>query len=111
MPCSDNRDALADYEDILQEISSLCINNDTQHIIIGGDWNADFDRNDGRTKLFKDFISRENLFNPLFLNLSNVPYTYSGPMIDGRPPTTSTIDHFLLSPNLAREVVNYEAIE
>ena len=66
-------------------------------------------RNDGRTELFKDSISSENLFNPLCLELSNVPYTYSGPMIDGRLPNTSTIDHFLISPNLAREVVSYEA--
>ena len=111
MPCSDNKDALAEYEGILQEISYLCINNDTQHIIIGGDWNADLNRNDGRTKLFKDFISSENLFNPLCLELSNVPFTYSGPMIDGRLPNISTIDHFLISPNLAREVVSYEATD
>ena len=109
MPSSDNRDALDEYEGILQEISNLCINNATQHMIIGGDWNADLSRNDGRTKLFKEFISRENLFNPLCLELSNVPYTFSGPMIDGRLPNTSIIDHFLISPNLAREIVTYEA--
>ena len=109
MPSSDNRDALDEYEGILQEISNLCINNATQHMIIGGDWNADLSRNDGRTKLFKEFISRENLFNPLCLELSNVPFTFSGPMIDGRLPNTSIIDHFLISPNLAREIVTYEA--
>ena len=30
-------------------------------------------------------------------------------MIDGRLPNTSTIDHFLVSPNLANEVISYEA--
>ena len=47
MPSTDNRDALDEYANILQEISSLCMKNIDQHIIIGGDWNADLDRNDG----------------------------------------------------------------
>ena len=108
MPCSDNTDSLEEYTDILQEISRLCINNSTQHIIIGGDWNADLSRNDGRTKLFKEFIAQENLFNPLDMGLSNVPFTFSGPMINGVPPNTSTIDHFLVTPNFASQIVNYK---
>ena len=58
MPCSDNRVALVEYASILREINNLGINHTTQHIIIGGDWNADPNRNDGRTKLFKEFISQ-----------------------------------------------------
>ena len=65
MPCSDNRDKLEEYSDILEEISILCFNSTTQHIIIGGDWNADISRQDGRTKLFKEFTSQENLYNLL----------------------------------------------
>ena len=109
MPCSDNRVALDEYASILQEINNLCINHTTQHIIIGGDWNADPNRNDGRTKLFKEFISQENLFNPLSLELSNVEYTFTSKRIGGGPPITSTIDHFLITPNLADKVVIYEA--
>ena len=109
MPCSDNRVALDEYASILQEINNLCINHTTQHIIIGGDWNADPNRNDGRTKLFKEFISQENLFNPLSLELSNVEYTFSSKRIGGGPLITSTIDHFLITPNLADKVVIYEA--
>ena len=109
MPCSDNRVALDEYASILQEINNLCINHTTQHIIIGGDWNADPNRSDGRTKLFKEFISQENLFNPLSLELSNVEYTFSSRRIGGGPLITSTIDHFLITPNLADKVVIYEA--
>ena len=109
MPCSDNRDALDEYASILQEINNLCINHATQHIIIGGDWNADPNRSDGRTKLFKDFISQKNLFNPLSLEISNVSYTFSTKRLGGGPPITSTIDHFLITPNLADKVVLYEA--
>ena len=45
-------------------------------IIIGGDWNSDPSRNDGRTKLFKKFIMRENLCNALDFDISDVSYTY-----------------------------------
>ena len=107
MPCSDNRDALDEYASILQEISTLCIQIATPHIIIGGDWNADLSRNDGRTKLFREFISQENLFNPLNLNIANVPYTFSCAKSDDTI-AYSTIDHFLISPGLANTVDHYE---
>ena len=109
MPSSDNREALDEYIDILQEISDLCIKTATQHIILGGDWNADLNRNDGRTKLFKDFMSQENLFNPLELEIANVQYTFSRPREGGGHPITSTIDHFLISQNLIKAVNCYEA--
>ena len=74
MPSSDKTDDLNMYSSILQEISSICIKSLTPLIIIGGDWNSDPSRNDGRTKLFKEFILREKLCNALDLDISNVPY-------------------------------------
>ena len=65
MPSSDNRDDLDEYSNILDEINILCIKIATPHIIIGGDWNADLSRNYGRSKLFKDFITQENVYNPI----------------------------------------------
>ena len=62
MPNTDNNDDLEIYSNILHEISSICIRNIAPMIIIGGDWNADPRRNDGRTRLFNDFIRQENLF-------------------------------------------------
>ena len=53
MPSTDNRATLKEYTKILQEISGICIKSPTQHIILGGDWNADLSRNYGRTKLLK----------------------------------------------------------
>ena len=76
MPSSDSKEKLDEYEDILKEISSLCLKSPTQYIILGGDWNADISRNDGRTKLFKEFIAQENLYNVLESDIANVPYTY-----------------------------------
>ena len=108
MPSTDNRATLKEYAKILQEISGICIKSPTQHIILGGDWNADLSRNDGRTKLFKNFITKEKLFSPLELSIANVPYTFTCQRSDGKY-STSTIDHFLMSPNLKRAVTCYEA--
>ena len=108
MPSSDKMEALEEYTSILQEVSSICIQSSTQHLILGGDWNADIARNDQRTKLFKDFILHENLINVLELNISNVPYTYENFRVN--PATFSTIDHFLISPNLGKIVTKYETI-
>ena len=49
MPCSDDIDAIEKYRSILEEISSICFNSNTQHLILAGDWNADPNRNDVRT--------------------------------------------------------------
>ena len=110
MPSSDNKDKLEEYADILHEISSICITSGTQYIIVGGDWNADPIRQDGRTKLFRDFLSQENLHNALELDIANVPYTYFRPNGPGDLPSTSTIDHFILSPNLINSVIQYETV-
>ena len=108
MPCSDNRDKLDEYSDILEEVSILCLNSTTQYIIIGGDFNADPIRQDGRTKIFKEFISQENLFNVLNLDIANVPYTFYKENGPDMAPSTSTIDHFIITPNIKNSVVQYE---
>ena len=110
MPSSDNKDKLEEYADILHEISSTCLTSATQYIILGGDWNADPIRQDGRTKLFREFLSQENLHNALELDIANVPYTYFRPNGPGDLPSTSTIDHFILSPNLINSVIQYETV-
>ena len=107
MPSSDKPDDLNTYANILQEISSICIKSLTPMIIIGGDWNSDPSRKDGRTKLFKEFIIRENLCNALDLDISNVPYTYETNNKNGEK-MTSTIDHFLISPALKDLVSEYK---
>ena len=107
MPCDDDTDTLEEYSNILREISSICIKSLTPMIIIGGDWNADPIRNDGRTKLFKEFIMHERLSNALELDIADVPYTYNanrnGNII------TSTLDHFLISPAMKDLVSEYRA--
>ena len=108
MPCSDNIDAIEKYRSILEEISAICFRSSTQHLILAGDWNADPSRNDMRTTCFKDFISHEKLINALDKDISNVPYTYWNQRVS--PPSTSTVDHFLLSPNLVNSMVKCETV-
>ena len=108
MPSSDKWDALDEYTSILQEVSNICIKNSTQHLILGGDWNADNNRNDLRSRLFKEFISNENLINCLELDISNIPYTYENSRVT--PSTFSTIDHFLISPNMSNVVDRFDTI-
>ena len=108
MPSSDKLEALDEYTCILQEVSNICIQSPTQHLILGGDWNANVNRLDSRSKLFKEFISGESLINALTLSIANVPYTYENTRVS--PSTFSTIDHFLISPNLSNAVIGYDTI-
>ena len=107
MPCSDKRDALDEYSSILLEISSICLLNTADFIIMGGDWNADPSRNDGRTKLFKDFIRNENLFNAYDTDIADVPYTFNCRNNITKRTSYSTLDHFLISPSLKGSVNKY----
>ena len=76
MPSSEKMEALEEYTTILQEVSNICMQSATQHIILGGDWNADITRNDAQIRLFNEFISNENLINSLELGIANIPYTF-----------------------------------
>ena len=105
MPSSDKIEDLDEYSDILAEISGICMQNTTDFIIMGGDWNADPIRNDGRTKLFKEFIKNENLFNAHDLEIADVPYTFVCSKQDSK--SYSTLDHFLISPSLKCSVSEY----
>ena len=107
MPSSDNTAALNMYDTILQEISIICNKYPTHSLILGGDWNADPSRNDGRTQLFKRFILQEDLCNSLYLDCANVSHTYKCTRND----TESTLDHFLLSPNMTNFVTSYESLD
>ena len=108
MPCTNNIDALEEYENILREISSICIKSLTSMILIGGDWNAEPGRNDGRTKLFNEFIRQENLSNVLDMDIADVPYTFTSVNKNGNV-VTSTLDHFLISSNMKGLVKEYRA--
>ena len=110
MPCSNDRDSLVEYSEILLEISGICLVNNTDFIVMGGDWNADLSRNDGRTKLFKEFIKNENLFNALDSEAADVEYTwFSKNEFGNRVGSVSTSDHFIVSPSLKNPIREYKS--
>ena len=43
------------FVEILHEIISICLMNESFHIILGGDFNCEFDKGDARSKLLKEF--------------------------------------------------------
>ena len=48
------------------------------------------------------------MINSLELEIANVPYTFENTRVN--PVTFSTLDHFLISPNLVNVVLNYDTI-
>ena len=111
MPSSNDRDSLDEYSQILLEISSVCKYNTTDFIIMGGDWNADPSRTDGKTFLFKEFLKNENLYNALETDIADVPYTYMcKDQIGNRVGSTSKIDHFIISPSLKSSIREYKTL-
>ena len=71
MPC-DNSDvnSITDYENVLSEISSLCLHHNAEHICIVGDMNTDISRSHSRhTRLLLQFVENDQLY--LALNFSD----------------------------------------
>ena len=63
MPCENNYvDSITEYETVLSEISSLCLQHNTEHICIVRDMNADISMSHSRhTRLLLQFEENEQL--------------------------------------------------
>ena len=112
MPCSNEKESLEEYSKILLEVSSICLLNMVDFIIIGGDWNADPGRKDGKTTLFNEFLKNENLYNALDAENADIPYTFmSNDKIGNRVGSKSKIDHFIISPSLKNAISEYTILD
>ena len=76
------------------------------YFLIGGDLNTDLARINIQTNTLKTFIAEENLFICDTFIDSDIPYTYSSKSNGA----TSTIDHFIITPNLSDSVINYKSL-
>ena len=94
---------LVEFIDVLNEIHSVCLNSECQYFVIGGDLNCDIFRNNPQTQALNTFIEEENLRLCLNHGKANVPYTFNSGDI------FSTLDHFIVTPNLEHSVVKYES--
>ena len=100
-----NRDEVSD---ILNEISGIIGSYSSCQIIIGGDFNFDFNRDQSSQlfNIFIDFIIRENLLtNFETFNSSNFSFTY-----ESSNNIRSNIDHFIFSDCILDNVDNFKII-
>ena len=92
-----------DYTDVLDEIEMLVMSSEVDNIIIAGDFNADINRNNAQSKALTSFCTNENLFMCINNNNNSVPFTYTSNF-----GCKSTIDHFIITPNLKDYINRYE---
>ena len=102
MPCDDNKLSgnVVEFKDTLNDICILCNSTDATHLVIMGDFNTDFGRNNVQTKTLSNFINSNDFYCCSNAFKVNVPFTYRS-KINGN---TSLIDHCIMSENLTDEV-------
>ena len=96
---------IAEYKEVLDEISVILLNSDTQVFILGGDWNSDISRNNVQANTFLSFIEEESLSLCLNFDDARVPYTFHN------TNSNSIIDHFLVTKNLTQYITRYETLD
>ena len=84
----------SDLLDLLREVEVMLANNEFTDVVWAGDLNWDMSRNSQFSVIMKDFVSRLGV-EPLWSQHS-VDFTH----LHTDNKSTSTIDHFLLSPRL-----------
>ena len=93
------------YNEVLHEISHACTDHNVDQIIIGGDFNTDFNRQASlHTKSLTAYMDDDFLKNGYVHILSNVNHTCCSKINNER----SCLDHFLLSDNLFNIICQYE---
>ena len=105
MPCDDNtNDSASQYLDVLSEITAILNIYDDFYVIIGGDFNTDYSRNNFNSRTLKDYLISESLLDAGdVLNDSNYTYeSYNG--------VKSIIDHFILTENCIANVIDYDVL-
>ena len=95
---------LAEYNEVLNEVSEIMISSDTQYGIFGGDWNTDISRFNNQTKTFLSFIREERLSLGLEYQHSDIPFTFNS------GESVSTLDHFLVTENLFSSINLYKSL-
>ena len=107
MPTIDSSvDNLNEYSDVLGELSSLIQTFNDSKILIGGDFNIDFER-DVRTRFYgvlSDFLVEESLMT----HDESVPLTSPYFTFQSYNGSTLSIDHFIYCENLYENVFDFE---
>ena len=77
MSCDNNDvDSITDDENVISEISSLCLHHNAEYICIVGDMNTDISRSHSRhTRLLLQFLENEQFYLALNFSDKNVKYS------------------------------------
>ena len=95
-----------EYTEVLNEICNICIESEVNQIVIGGDFNTDFSRNNPQSKALNEFCNIENFSKCLNLKDADIPYTFCSKQCN----TYSTIDHFFVTNNLENSCISYQTV-
>ena len=91
------------YGDILAEISQLSNTHSDANVLVMGDWNTDFKRNNRYNDLLNTFLLSDDLKAAYHVNDSPIEFTYISP--DGL--SRSYIDHLLLDNEMFNHLSEY----
>ena len=101
MPCDSDNASRSEFCDTLNIVESVVDDNDGCYVVLGGDFNVDFDRDWCNTSTLRSFCTRLNLYPVIFHDVSQVDYSYHFSM-----KHFHNIDHFIVSEQLFQESVN-----
>ena len=106
MPVNDNSpSSILEFGDTLNEISALYQLYSDHKIIIGGDFNVDFNKNSLNNDILDNFCETEGVVSEFHLFQNLVNFTYESTM-----GHKSYIDHFLFSVNISNKIDNLKCM-
>jgi len=88
------------FKNELSVIHSVLENYDVSHVIIGGDFNVDFNRDWVNTSVLRDFCTELNLYPVVDHRSSTIDYTYHFAM-----QRFHCVDHFIVSQQVFSDAV------
>jgi len=100
MPFEYDEASRIDFANELNLLHSLLENNDVSHVLIGGDFNVDFNRDWVNTSVLRNFCKECNLYPVDDHGSNTVDYTYHFVM-----QRFHCVDHFIVSEQLFLEAV------
>ena len=109
MPCDDWRGNgnVIEYNNILNDICIVSNSVGANYVCIGGDYNTDLNRNTPQTEALKSYIGDNNLYICTNSTTSSIQYTYRSKINN----TRTLIDHFIVSENLGRKLLEVTATD
>ena len=105
MPTDDNSHITSqEYGEVLNEISGLLMMYNDFTLILGGDFNSDFQRQTLNTNLLNNFITLESLICSSMIY--DIDFTYCS-----SNGAKSTIDHFILNENSFNDIADFRVLD